>query len=212
MPNAWTSATQFCSFTARPASPATPSSKDNQLVSLTRLDNAVPEGPYDASRVIEPILTADGQPRVRARYADFTGGLPSDYFPNAARDAASALRRHADEAEQMAHAERKRKDEEARAAAKAEEEKRLAALKPHPRAVRPNPADHPAFWIWCENDGTFKYVYTTYGRFASEFTPGVSFVDEQGRFDPSPANIALWAKLAFEAGRDVAANSAKYQW
>ena len=169
-------------------------------MSYTFLDNATPEHPFDSSRRISPILTADGQPRVRVEF----GGAPgqhSDYFPNAARDTAAALVHHANEAEQMAAnlANEKARVEAAKRKAEAE-----AKAKPHPRAVRPSPVDRPHFWIWCENDGTFKYMYTNYGRLGSRFTPGVSFVAEQGRFDPSPANVALWIKLAAEAAYEDA--------
>lgn len=160
-------------------------------MSKTTLINACPESFGSPDRTVEPIITPTGAPRVRVGAPN---SLPVDFFPNAARDLAAALTKHANEADGMAAL---RKQE----LAKAEADRKAAAAKPHPRAVRPSPADHPTLWIWCENDGTFKYLYTNYGRFASKFTPGVSFVAEQGRFDPSPANIALWAKLAFEAGQ-----------
>lgn len=156
-------------------------------MSKTTLINACPESFRSPDRTVEPILSpTNGQPRVRVVAP---GNAHVDFFPNAARDMATALRKHADEAEQMAKAEAERK------------------ARPHPRAVRPDPVNNPHLWIWCENDGTFKYLYTNFGRLESKFIPGVSFVTEQGRFDPSPANVALWAKLAYEAG-----NAAKYAW
>jgi hypothetical protein len=178
-------------FIARPDNPATLSPKDNRPVSETTLINACPESFGSPDRTVEPALTPSGHPRVRVTAP---GNSHVDFFPNAARDLAVALTQHAIEADNMA-AQRKQE------LAKAEADRKAAADKPHPRAVRPSPADHPALWIWCENDGTFKYVYTNFGRFASKFTPGVSFVDEQGRFDPSPENVALWIKLATEAAR-----------
>lgn len=171
-------------------------------MSQTYLANAVPESLGTTDRRIEPIITPTGAPRVRVS----AGFLDTDYFPNAARDMAAALTKHAAEAEEMERAERLRKDEAARAAAKAEAERKAAAAKPHPRAVRPDPINNPTFWIWCTIDGQFFYNYVRPGQYnlgPTKFTPGVHYTRVTGRFDPSPANIALWTKLAYDAGQEA---------
>jgi hypothetical protein len=78
----------------------------------------------------------------------------------------------------------------------------------HPRAVE---VDGPGgYVIWCDDEGQFWYSWIgSVSR--TRFTPGVDF-QANPAFAATRDNIALWSKLAFEAGRDVAANSAKYPW
>lgn len=165
-------------------------------MSYTFLDNAAPEHPFDSSRRISPILTPDGQPRVRVEFGG-APGQPSDYFPNAARDVAAALVAHANEAEQMAAnlANEKARAEAAKRKAEAEALRAILAAKPHPRAERTHPNAFPKFWIWCDDDGQFWY---SYGHGRCKFTPGVSFTGEPN-FAPTPTNRSRWDRLWREA-------------
>lgn len=160
-------------------------------MSQTYLANAAPEA-LNRDRRIEPILTPAGAARVRM---SATGFLDTDYFPNAARDLAAALTKHANEAEGMAFAEQARKDE-------AERIKRLEATKPHYRAVKVGAEGDIGgiYWIWCRDDGQFHYTWPGSGHKGTPFTPGKDF---QGvpAFKATPEHIALWTKLAYEAAQ-----------
>lgn len=152
-------------------------------MSITYLENACPEHTHHRDRVVEAVLV-NGQPRVRNRFpTDLTGAIASDYFPNAARDLASALTKHAAEAEAMAEAERKRK------------------AKPHPRAELIGPADKQQYWIWCNDTGVFQYSWpgNTIGH--TSFRPGNDFAHTSiEAFVASPENIARWIRMARTAG------------
>lgn len=167
-------------------------------MSQTYLANACPEHPLTADRRITPVLTADGQPRVRHEFATpFPGAVPSDYFPNAARDLAAALTKHAREAEDMACIEQRRKDEAARI-------KRLEATKPHCRAVQVGAEGDIGgiYWIWCLNNGEFRYTWPGSGLVGTPFTPGKDFPGVPA-FKATPEHIALWTKLAYDAGQEA---------
>lgn len=82
-----------------------------------------------------------------------------------------------------------------------QERKRIEAIKaakPHPRAVQPD-ATNPAFWIWCNDRGQFYFTYNG-ALGAVAFTPGSDYVGT-ANFNPTPANVALWTKLAYEAAQ-----------
>lgn len=70
--------------------------------------------------------------------------------------------------------------------------------KPHPRSVQPD-ATNPAFWIWCNDRGQFYFTYNG-ALGAVEFTPGSDYVGN-ANFNPTPTNVALWTKLAYEAAQ-----------
>lgn len=162
-------------------------------MSQTYLANATPEA-LNRDRRIEPILTKDGAARVRV--ADpFSMVGPADYFPNAARDLATALTIHAREAEGMAFAEQARKDE-------AERIKRLEATKPHYRAVKVGAEGDIGgiYWIWCLDNGEFRYTWAGSGLTGTPFTPGKDF-QVVPAFKATPEHIALWTKLAYEAAQ-----------
>lgn len=80
----------------------------------------------------------------------------------------------------------------------AEQERIKASAKPHPRAVQPVAAA-PAFWIWCNDTGQFYFTYSG-ALGAVKFTPGSDYVGNV-HFNPTPTNVALWTKLAYEAAQ-----------
>lgn len=167
-------------------------------MSQTYLANACPESPGTTDRRIEPILTPAGAARVRVSAPIFGGDLvTTDFFPNAARDLAAALTKHAAEAEGMERVERLRKEE-------AERVKRFEATKPHYRAVQVGAEGDIGgiYWIWCLDNGEFRYTWPGSGLVGTPFTPGKDF---QGvpAFKATPEHIALWTKLAYDAGQEA---------
>lgn len=154
-------------------------------MSITYLENACPEDLRGRDRTVAPALTPAGAARVRIACPN--EGVSVDYFPNAARDMATALNKHAAEAEAMAEAERKRK------------------AKPHPRAELIGPADKQQYWIWCNDSGVFQYSWpgNTIGH--TSFRPGNDFAHTSiEAFVASPENIARWIRMARAAGSAAA--------
>lgn len=166
-------------------------------MSQTYLANAAPESLGTTDRRVEPILTPAGAARVRVSAPVPGRELAIDFFPNAARDLAAALTKHAREAEDMAYIEQARKDE-------AERIKRLEATKPHYRAVKVGAEGDIGgiYWIWCLDNGEFHYTWPGSGHKGTPFTPGKDF---QGvpAFKATPEHIALWTKLAYDAGQEA---------
>lgn len=99
-------------------------------------------------------------------------------------------------------------DQLARAANIAEGERKAYVefnAKPHPRAVEMDApgdvVDGLIYWIWCDDNGQFRYTWSgsTY-KGGTPFTPGSGFQSTPA-FKTTPAHVALWTKLAYEAAQ-----------
>lgn len=160
--------------------------------------------PWSGTNPPAKIPLKNGVETVQA-YADaFNDGIALDAFvkvsvdgrtysmtPDAAQDLIDQLAEAVDmaEGEQELFAQYKAEQ----AAKKAEGDLRSF----HLRAVK---MDGPAgYVIWCDDKGQFWYSWAGSAS-RTEFTPGVDF-QANAAFAATPANIALWIKLAAEAGR-----------